>query len=88
MKKLCAKVEISRGNVKNVAGQWDESEFQQQVLPAASFLEIVEQHGAIYLLRLDADRKYIIDTWHETIGAAKQQAKFEFDIDDSDWTMS
>jgi hypothetical protein len=85
MKNIFARVKVAHGNAKNIAGQWGEDEFRQRMLPVPSFLEMVEQHGAIYLLRLDADGEYLTDTWHETIDAAKQQASFEFGISEGDW---
>lgn len=49
-------------------------------------LEIVEQEGAFYLLRLNQHGECISDTWHESVGAAKTQAQFEFEVEDRDWT--
>lgn len=54
-------------------------------LPDPVEVEAVEEGGAVYLLRLDAAGTCVADTWHETMVAAKAQAKFEFDIDESDW---
>ena len=85
MSSISSRVKIAHGNVKDIAGQWRENEFQRRMLPVASLVEIVEQHGAIYLLRLDADGECITDTWHETVDAAKQQASFEFGIGEEDW---
>jgi hypothetical protein len=48
-------------------------------------VEVVEQDGAFYLLRLDCHDQCIADTWHETVEGAKAQAKFEFGIEDGDW---
>lgn len=48
-------------------------------------VEIVEQEGDIYLLRLDELGECIADTWHETTQAAKAQGSFEFGIEDGDW---
>ncbi len=54
-------------------------------LPAPTSVEVVEQDGAFYLLRLDDDGKCIADTWHETVEAAKAQANFEYAIREEDW---
>lgn len=43
-----------------------------------SYVEILAQDGAFFLLRVDADGHSIADTWHETELEAKQQAEFEF----------
>jgi len=54
-------------------------------IPDPAVVEIVEEEGAIYLLRLDPDDQCIADTWHDSMEAAKAQAHFEFGIQDSDW---
>lgn len=51
-------------------------------------LEIVQQQDSIYLLRLDRNGECIADTWHETVGAAKVQADFEFEVKDNEWTVA
>jgi hypothetical protein len=53
--------------------------------PDPKIVEVVEQEGAIYLLRLDDQGECVADTWHETVEAAKAQANFEFGIEDGDW---
>jgi hypothetical protein len=85
MKNIFAQFKTAHGNVKSIAGHWSVGEFQQWMQPVPGFLEIVEQHSAIYLLRLDADGKYLTDTWRETIDEAKQQATFEFGIAEGGW---
>jgi hypothetical protein len=55
------------------------------LLPAPISVEVVEQDGVFYLLRLDDDGKCIADTWHESIEAAKAQANFEYGIREKDW---
>ena len=52
---------------------------------APNVVEVVEQAGAIYLLRLDERGHCIADTWHESVDAAKEQATFEFGIEEGDW---
>ena len=46
---------------------------------------VVEEDGAIFLLRLDDEGQCISDTWHESVEAAKSQAKFEYEIEEGDW---
>ena len=41
--------------------------------------------GGFYLYHYDAAGRCIADTWHATLAEAKEQAKFEFEIDASDW---
>jgi hypothetical protein len=54
-------------------------------VPDPKTVEVVEQEGAFYLLRLDGDGRCIADTWHETVEGAKAQASFEYGIEESDW---
>ena len=54
-------------------------------LPDPSVVEVVEQGGSFYLLRLDEHDECIADTWHQTVEAAKAQAAFEYEIKDGDW---
>jgi hypothetical protein len=54
-------------------------------LPDPVAVEVVEQDGAFILLRLDCAGHCIADTWHETLEAAKEQANFEFGVEESDW---
>jgi hypothetical protein len=55
-------------------------------LPHPKIVELVlEEDGAIFLLRLDDEGQCISDTWHETVEAAKAQAKFEYEIEEGDW---
>ena len=48
-------------------------------------VEVVEQNGAYYLLRLDDKGRCVADTWHESVQGAKKQASFEFGIEEGDW---
>ena len=81
-----------RATVRNVTGntthlQAERSVGGLEVTPAGdpTTVEVVEQEGAIYLLRLDDRGECVADTWHETVEAAKAQANFEFGIEDGDW---
>jgi hypothetical protein len=59
-------------------------ERQIELKPAASVV-VVRSHGAIYLFRYDENGTFAGDTWHESIDDAKDQARFEFDLDESAW---
>ena len=59
--------------------------FNMTSLPDPSAVEIVEQGGSFYLLRLDEHDECIADTRHQTVEAAKAQAKFEYEIKEGDW---
>jgi hypothetical protein len=54
-------------------------------LPDPKTVEVVEQDGSFFLLRLDEQGECVADTWHETIEAAKAQANFEYGIEEGDW---
>ena len=56
-----------------------------ECVPDPSQVEIVVGDGGFFLFRLDDNGGCLADTWHETLDDAKAQAKFEYDIDDSDW---
>ncbi|WP_147449016.1 hypothetical protein [Corallococcus terminator] len=49
-------------------------------------LEINQEEGAFYLIRLSAQGQYIADTWHPSIEEAMRQAKHEFSVDPGDWS--
>jgi hypothetical protein len=81
-----------RASVQNVTGQTahflgapTDRAVEMLRLPDPVSVEIVEQEGAFYLLRLDRNGECLADTWHETPEAAKEQAAFEFGIKDDDW---
>ncbi|MEZ5974460.1 MAG: hypothetical protein R3F33_11735 [Planctomycetota bacterium] len=48
-------------------------------------LEIVEQDGAFFLLRIDADGRCLADTWHLTQEEAVEQAEFEYGVARDEW---
>lgn len=50
-------------------------------------VRIEATEGGYLLLYLDAAGVQITDTWHETLGHAKRQAHFEFEIEDTDWVV-
>jgi hypothetical protein len=54
-------------------------------IPDPEAVEIIEQDGAVYLLRLSHEGECVADTWHETVEAAKAQASFEYGVKSSDW---
>ena len=41
--------------------------------------------GAYLLLYFNANGDCLADTWHESAEHAKEQARFEFEIEDTDW---
>ncbi len=64
----------------------DDTPVPKARLPVPAWVEISEEEDAFYLLYFDADGSCFADTWHQTVGAAKRQAHFEFGIRDDAWT--
>jgi hypothetical protein len=85
MMKLRAVVRNVTGKTVHLRGERVVDGIGASTLPAPTSVEVVEQDGAFYLLRLDDDGKCIADTWHETVAAAKAQANFEYGIREEDW---
>lgn len=54
-------------------------------LPAAATVEIQVEENGFLLLRFDADGEFSGDTWHQSLDEAKEQARFEFGITESEW---
>ncbi|HEY5924671.1 MAG TPA: hypothetical protein VIV11_23490 [Kofleriaceae bacterium] len=44
--------------------------------------------GGCLLLYLDAGGDCLADTWHETEDQAKEQARFEYEIEPRDWVAA
>lgn len=55
-------------------------------VPRPKWVEISEEPEGFYLYHFNQAGECIADTWHETLEEAKEQAKFEFEIKDNDWT--
>ncbi len=85
MTRLRATVRKVTGSTTHLQGVRVAGELGVAAVPDPKTIEIAEQDGGIYLLRFDQDGEYIADTWHETVEAAKEQAKFEFSVEDGDW---
>jgi hypothetical protein len=83
--RLRATVRKVTGNTTHLQGVRPAGDLEVTRVPDPKTVEVVEQEGAIYLLRLDDRGECIADTWHETVEAAKAQANFEFGIEDGDW---
>jgi hypothetical protein len=50
-----------------------------------AWVEIEPADGAHYLLYFNTSGECLADTWHESAEQAKAQARFEFEIEESDW---
>ena len=55
-------------------------------IPIPKWVEISEEPSGFFLFHYNADGECISDTWHESLEEAKEQASFEFEIEDNDWT--
>jgi hypothetical protein len=73
------------GNTLHQQGECIAGEIVKSALPPPTSVEVLEQDGAFYLLRLDSEGQCITDTWHETPESAKAQANFEYGIEENDW---
>lgn len=85
MIRLRAAVRNVTGKTTHLQGESTSGGIDVTRVPNPMSVELVEQDGAFYLLRLDDNGQCIADTWHETIEAAKTQAKFEYGIEDDEW---
>ncbi len=83
--RLRATVRAVTGSTTHLQGVRPASDLEVTPVPDPKTVEVVEQEGAVYLLRLDDRGECIADTWHETVEEAKAQASFEFGIEDGDW---
>ena len=64
---------------------WDATASSAVSVKRPIAVEIVEESGAAFLLRLDERGDCVADTWHQDVAAAKSQASFEYGIGDEDW---
>jgi hypothetical protein len=83
--RLRAKVRSVTGKTTHLQGVPTPGAIEIAELPDPIVVEVVEQEGAFYLLRLDGGGQCIADTWHETAEAAKAQANFEYGVEEGDW---
>lgn len=55
------------------------------VLQRPTSLEIVRDDSGYFLYYLDEANRPQTDTWHDSLDAAFEQARFEFGISPADW---
>jgi hypothetical protein len=85
MRRLRALVRVETGTTSNVLMQRGSDGLEAVKIPCPVSLEAVLDGNAVYLLRLDGDGQCIADTWHETLEAAKEQARVEFGVERGEW---
>ncbi len=81
--RLVASIVLPHGQRKSAA----KHQVHGKVLNEIHALQIVQIAGepGFYLLYLDSAGDELTDTLHDTLGAAMEQARFEFDIGSADW---
>ena len=69
------------GNTRHLVHGRDSEDLSSNI----AWVEIEPSDGAFYLFYFSAKGECLADTWHESLDHAKQQADFEFEIDQADW---
>lgn len=59
-----------------------------RLLPTPTSLEIVASSGGFLLLRKGVSGKLVADTWHLSEEEAREQAAYEFELEEAGWTRS
>lgn len=54
-------------------------------VPPVVHVRIEADDIGYYLFRFDSTGEMVADTWHQTEAQAKDQARFEYMIEDGDW---
>ena len=54
-------------------------------VPCPAWVGIAQDETGFYLLHFDSENNLLTDSWHSSLGDAKEQARFEFEIADLDW---
>lgn len=57
------------------------------LITGESRVEIVKEESGIFLYRLNDKGEIVADTWHLTVEEAKEQATFEYGVEDDDWII-
>ncbi len=68
-----------------IGGVGRDGEFEAKPALVPSSVEIQEAESGWLLLRIDASGAPITDTWHASLEEAKEQARFEYEIEEGDW---
>jgi hypothetical protein len=85
--RLRAQVRRSTGNTHHHHAHLEGDEvIKDAEMGPIAWVELEPQkNGTFHLNYLDASGAYLTDTWHPTLEEAKDQARFEFEIEDRDW---
>ena len=79
--RLKAEVQRCSGKTIHFIGTFQKAE----QLPPPAWVEIVQEAEGFYLLRYNSEGHFLADTWHQTLAEAKEQAQFEYYIEEKDW---
>jgi hypothetical protein len=87
--KLRARVKRTTGNTRHYIGTFVEGELMPVAdFPPTAYVEIHEGgDGGYMLFHYDNEGQEGADTWHPTLDEAKEQAKFEYEIEEADWKV-
>jgi hypothetical protein len=86
MKNMRARVRGVTGATRHLVAGIEDGEFVNvEPQPVADWVEIEECAGGVLLLRWTDAGEFGGDTWHESTERAKDQARFEYEIEEEDW---
>ena len=86
--KLRASVTRATGATAHYIGRVDsDGKIEAEPAPLPACVEIHELEGGWLLMRIDANGDPITDTWHPSSEGAKEQTRFEYEIEDGDWAV-
>lgn len=79
--RMRAKIRRPTENVRHAIHGVDSIDIASQI----AWVELESADGAFYLLYFNANGDCLADTWHGSAAQAKAQARFEFEVEESDW---
>ena len=86
--KLRARVIKATGKCRHYKGGIEKGELvRRELMPPPKWVEIEQLADGFYLFYYNERGECQTDTWHETLEAAKEMAKWEFQVNDADWVV-
>jgi hypothetical protein len=83
---LTASMRRNDGVTRHYLAERDEhGKLEAKAIQSSSSLAIDVRDDGVFLLHLDEKGECVADTWHQSIEEAKEQARFEFLVQDGDW---
>jgi hypothetical protein len=84
--KIRARVKQCTGATAHFEGELHDDEVvQTRRYDPAAVAEIQQTENGFFLVRFTATGDFAGDTWHATLDEAKEQATFEFELDEEGW---